>query len=103
MDKLKLDLAGLEVQSFATGGNANRSGTVRAHDSVGPTQIDCPTVEGCTTGIGEYTCEAGCYVGSGQPDTCVNSCDCYSAGCGGSDGCMPNHVTLTYYASMCPR
>lgn len=92
MDKMRLRFDELQVQSFATGGDASGRGTVRAHDA--PTdKEECPTA-----------CQAWdtCW------DTCGNSCGCASANCTGdcasadcSDTCYWGCYTVIGMISIC--
>ncbi|HEX6037679.1 hypothetical protein [Longimicrobium sp.] len=73
MNKLKLDLDQLTVESFDTDASGiARRGTVRAHSHLcGPSDV-------CTPTWGELTCG----------DTCDNTCNTCGAscGCGGGSG-----------------
>jgi hypothetical protein len=77
MEKVRLILDDLQVQSFvATEPEAERSGTVRAHDA--PTDaVECPTRDPAWDTCWD-TCAGSCGCGSGGPsgDCTV---DCYSA------------------------
>ena len=98
MEKIRLSLDELTVQSFATtaGARAER-GTVRGHDL--PTdQVECPTAD-----PNWNTCWATCG------DTCGDSCG-GSCGCGGpSDWCTYDcgsdwcswDCSWTWYISWC--
>jgi hypothetical protein len=96
MQRLKLDLDTLEVQSFATTGpSAGPGGTVHGQmvavtddpetcaGSIGCYSLGCATY-GCAT-AGENTCVASCY--GSACDSCHGSCnfDCPSDGCVGND------------------
>lgn len=60
MGKLRLDIDALEVQSFGTGAEEERKGTVRAHSDFNTAQYQCPDAsyactethywEGCPSG-----------------------------------------------------
>lgn len=96
MEKIRLTLDDLTVQSFATvEGGANASGTVHGQENTN--DINCYT--GDPNG---FTCaDYGCAWGSGYANTCDGSCDCLSAACGGSDGCPSGGYCNSFYASGC--
>ena len=82
MDKVRLSLDDLQVQSFATTElDANGRGTVRAHDA--PTdEVECPTADPAWN-----TCWGTC--GDSCGDSCGNSCNscyCESYACSGTCG-----------------
>ena len=64
MGKLTLKIDDLKVDSFQTGGEHRRSGTVRGHDTV--------ETEWCT-GYPECVSRQGCQT---PRDTCYGSCGC---------------------------
>jgi hypothetical protein len=69
MNKLKLDLDQLTVESFDTDASGiARRGTVRAHSHL------------CAPTIADLTCLNTC-------DTCDNTCGSCGASCGGTCGC----------------
>ena len=76
MDKVRLALDELEVQSFATtSASPDRKGTVHGH---APTdQWECPTLDQNWDTCG-WTCWSQC-------GSCNDSCDCYSGMCTGSE------------------
>ena len=92
MEKVRLTLDALEVQSFTTStGAAAQRGTVRGHDL--PTdQVECPTADPAWN-----TCW----------DTCADTCGCGgsggdSTGCGGfSDWACTGNCSTTWYVSLC--
>lgn len=108
MRKMRLDVEGLQVESFVTGSEDGR-GTVRAHDSyagveepvsqIGCTEDNC--IEGktfdCTLGctINRNTCLSACEATYGQAQntcyyTCVSTCEetCgWKQTCGYGSGC----------------
>lgn len=99
MEKMRLTLDELEVQSFATAANrAGAAGTVHAHAD---TVAECPTGDANVATCVEY----GCVWASGEANSCDGgSCACLSAGCGGSDGCPSgSYCWGTWYGSgkMC--
>jgi hypothetical protein len=83
MEKVRLTLDELTVQSFTTTtAQTKRLGTVHAHDA--PTdQVECPTAD-----VNWNTCWDSCAdtncCGGGSGWSCDGSCDCYSGACGGS-------------------
>ena len=81
MEKVRLTLDELEVQSFTTtGAGAGRRGTVRGNDeSTDP--VACPTADPAWNTCWDSCADTNCC-GSGD---CSNSCDCYSGGCGGAE------------------
>jgi hypothetical protein len=81
MNKLKLDLDQLTVESFDTDASGiARRGTVRAHSVFcGPTEVCIPTQ-------GELTCGNTCETCNGTcPDTCAASC---GGGCTAGNTCF---------------
>ena len=91
MEKVRLTLDELQVQSFATtDGPADARGTVRAHDA--PTdQLECPTAcpewDTCWNTCGE-SCGGSCA-----------SCDCASAECSADTcfwGCYTNRGMISF-------
>lgn len=95
MDKVRLTIDELEVQSFATSNaDAARRGTVRAHDA--PTdQLECPTAcpnwDTCWNTCGD-TCGGSC---GGSCDSCY----CETAAC--SDTCGWGCYTAPGMISIC--
>jgi hypothetical protein len=101
MDKVRLDLDQLQVQSFTTtGGSTEHRGTVHANDQC--------TCQCCPTDPALNTCAATC------PDTCWASCggtcdcgsgDCGSACCGSGDcgswDCGGSWSGCSFLASQC--
>jgi len=82
MEKVRLTVDELHVQSFATTdrGVAQR-GTVRAHDA--PTdQVECPTAD-----VNWATCKYTCGCGGGNTDDCTVICE--------SDACSNQDCTYT--------
>jgi hypothetical protein len=120
MERLKLDLDSLEVQSFeTTAGPENRRGTV--HGQMVPIDSDayafaatgcgdCGTGSGSgsatATCAGYYTCDASC---NGTCNTCNASCGgTCDANCGsgsGDSGGSGNDTSYgyTFLVSCCPR
>ena len=96
MDKVRLTLEELQVQSFATtSGPADGRGTVRAHD--------WPTDErGCPTGNPAWdSCGDTCWETCG--DSCggsCNTCNCESADCS-ADTCFWGCYTDIGMISIC--
>lgn len=95
MDKVRLTIDELQVQSFATTDrDANGRGTVRAHDA--PTdEVECPTVDPVWN-----TCWGSC--GDSCGGTCGGSCDscnCDTAYC--SDTCGWGCYTRPGMISVC--
>lgn len=92
MEKMRLSLDALEVQSFATARAGEARGTVRGHDA--PTDcVECPTAN-----ANWNTCWA----------TCADSCNCGSGSgpdtqdCGGySDWACTGNCSTTWYVSLC--
>jgi len=84
MEKTRLSLDELEVQSFATIGAPDaRRGTVRAHDA--PTdEVECPTA---------YFEWDTCW------NSCAGSCDC-TVDCGGSRWCSWD-CAVTFHVTHC--
>jgi len=72
--KLKLEVEDLQVESFTTGGEQERSGTVHAHNHTWGAHTGCAN-----------TCVNTCWLTC--PATCQVSCDgadtCYQETCGG--------------------
>lgn len=112
MQRLKLDLDHLQVQSFATTGPAaDASGTVHGHmvavtddpetcvGSIGCYSLGCPSYT-CLTGCND-TCYASC--GGTCDATCGGSCDgtCGSGDTGGSGN--DTSYGYTFLVSCCPR
>lgn len=63
MNKLKLDLNELRVETFVTDSNNSVDGTVRAFDSTAPVD-GCPdngTGPACVDNTGRHTCAWSCY------------------------------------------
>ncbi|HEX6371938.1 MAG TPA: hypothetical protein VF006_23645 [Longimicrobium sp.] len=75
MNKLKLSLESLAVESFDTTKPETNKGTVFGEQCTCYTQCTCP---GCPTCANYNTCDATC------PATCVNTCD--DPSCAGSCG-----------------
>jgi hypothetical protein len=92
MNKLKLSLESLTVESFDTTVAEKAKGTVFGEQCTCPTQCTCP---GCPT------CDATC------PNTCVNTCDDLScagscdASCNGTCGAFT--CANTCYETCRPR
>ena len=88
MNKLRLQLEDIAVESFATHEAVPRRGTVAANATTGNQIIcDCPTngyENTCRTCSCEGTCDASC---DGTCNTCAG---CGSASCGGTcdDSCF---------------
>jgi hypothetical protein len=81
MGKLTLKIENLNVDSFDTGGDHARIGTVRGHDTV--------ETEWCT-GYGDPACNVskrGCQTPN---NTCYGTCGC-------SEGCTQNCQTQAPY------
>jgi hypothetical protein len=84
MDKVRLTLDELQVQSFATTAvDADGRGTVRAHDA--PTDpVECPTADPlwdtCWNTCGE-SCGGSCASCNCESDACSDTCGwgCYTA------------------------
>ena len=95
MDKVRLTLDDLQVQSFATtDANAGARGTVRAHDW--PTdERGCPTANPAWDTCGE-TCWETC--GDSCGGSC-NTCNCETAAC--SDTCYWGCYTDLGMISVC--
>lgn len=94
MEKMRLQLDELAVQSFATTPqDSTPRGTVHGNQESGA----------CTVEYWGYTCWEGCQWESGAQNSCDNnSCACPSADCGGSDGCGPTTTLgVTYLVSCC--
>ena len=75
MEKMRLTLDELEVQSFATtSGTGRQRGTVRGHDS--PTdQVECPTADiNWNTCVESCPDSCGCGGGGGPSDFCTYDC-----------------------------
>lgn len=92
MEKTRLTLDELQVQSFVTTGmEAEGRGTVRAHDA--PTDpVECPTVDPNWDSCW-YTCGDSCG------GTC-GSCACESADCS-VDTCFWGCYTMRGWISIC--
>ena len=86
MNKLKLNLDELSVESFDTTRNEKATGTVFGEQCTCYTQCTCP---GCPT------CDATC------PATCAYTCD--DASCGGSCDCTYDYTCegCTQYDATC--
>jgi hypothetical protein len=83
MDKIRLDVDELRVQSFATAEGDAKRGTVHAHDA--PTdQVECPTCNAAWD-----TCWDTCA------GSCGGSCDCGSGDC--SNNCATYDCSGTCY------
>lgn len=99
MEKLRLTLDDLGVQSFATSsGLAANGGTVRGQEA---TEATCAGQATCAY----FTCDT-LYVACASAQCQVSydgdaSCYCLSAGCGGSDGCPSGGYCNSFYASGC--
>ncbi|HSU15377.1 hypothetical protein [Longimicrobium sp.] len=97
MEKKRLTLDELEVQSFSTTrAAAGQRGTVRGHDA--PTdQVECPTAD-----VNWNTCWGSCGCGSGgNTDDCTVICEsdaCSAMDC--SFGC-PWETRGSWYATYC--
>jgi hypothetical protein len=77
MNKLKLNLDELSVESFDTTRAEKEKGTVFGEQCTCYTQCTCP---GCPTCANYNTCNATCGA------TCANTCDdATCVGCGGTD------------------
>lgn len=65
MEKRKLSLDMLQVESFATDAQGDGRGTVEGHQISEP--FVCYTNEfcGCNDGVSNISCRATCYAGSG--------------------------------------
>jgi hypothetical protein len=92
MEKVRLTLDELHVQSFATtGAETAGRGTVRAHDA--PTDaVECPTADPVWD-----TCWGSC--GDTCGGSCGGTCDCDSAYC--SDTCYWGCYTMRGMISVC--
>jgi hypothetical protein len=87
MEKVRLSLDDLHVQSFATtGAGAAPRGTVRGHDSV-TDPVNCPTADPAWDTCWE-SCYGSCWSCQGS---CDGSCDCYSGACGGSESFLASN------------
>jgi hypothetical protein len=85
MNKLKLDLDQLTVESFNTDASGiARRGTVRAHS-----EFFCLPTHLCAPTYGEFTCG----------DTCDNTCHTCGASCGG--GCGSGYSCYGSCAETC--
>ena len=78
MQKLKLNLDALAVESFnTTGGGAEPRGTVQAHRPIETQGPECESIDICTN----WYCEPGTAVS--ECGTCATNCgSCYDATCG---------------------
>lgn len=91
MEKTRLTVDDLEVQSFATTTPvAGQRGTVRGHDA--PTdEVECPTAD-----VNWETCRVSCGGGCGNSDDCTVICQ--------SDACSALDCTFGgggWYWSRC--
>jgi hypothetical protein len=89
MEKRKLSVEELQVESFATAETFEERGTVEGHQMSEP--YVCHTYEFCTCndGISDRSCIATCYNGSGcgtNPSGGVFTCD-PRASCNPDDTC----------------
>ena len=79
MRKLKLELDNLEVESFETGDEARRSGTVRGHDDDDDVETEwCTGYPDC--GVSRRGCQSphySCYPSCG----CTQTCDTVAPEC----------------------
>ena len=99
MEKTRLSLDDLEVQSFATTApTGQQRGTVRGHDA--PTdQVECPTADGNWNTCWD-SCADSCGCGGGSGNSCENNCE--STGCGGfSDWACTVTCYVTWSISVC--
>jgi hypothetical protein len=91
MEKTRLSLDDLEIQSFATTTPpAGRRGTVRGHDDAPTDEVECPTVN-----AGWDTCWDTCRYGCGQEGNtgdCTVICE--------TDACG-NWSRGSWYATYC--
>jgi hypothetical protein len=85
MNKLKLNLDQLAVESFDTSRPAKAKGTVFGEQCTCWTQCTCP---GCPTCENYATCDATC------PNTCAYTCD--DASCAGSCNCGSANCESNY-------
>jgi hypothetical protein len=87
MEKVRLSLDELRVQSFTTtGGPAENRGTVRGHDSA-TDPVNCPTADPAWD-----TCWESCWGSCGScHQSCDGSCDCWSGACGGSESFLASN------------
>ncbi|HEX8243733.1 MAG TPA: hypothetical protein VF541_09565 [Longimicrobium sp.] len=95
MEKTRLSLDDLSVQSFATTSAPGEiRGTVRGHDA--PTdQVECPTANAAWD-----TCWESCACGGGSGNSCDNNCD--STDCGGySDWACTVTCHVSWTVSYC--
>jgi hypothetical protein len=92
MDKVRLSLDELQIQSFSTtDGDAGKRGTIRAHDA--PTdEVECATAEPAWNTCWN-TCQDSCY------GTCA-SCDCPSGECS-AETCFWGCHTVVGLISIC--
>lgn len=82
MEKVRLSLDELQVQSFATtGSRMEQRGTVHANDSVPTDPVNCPTLDPAWDTCWE-SCWGSCWSCN---QSCDGSCDCWSGACGGSE------------------
>ncbi|HEX2206863.1 MAG TPA: hypothetical protein VHG93_04220 [Longimicrobium sp.] len=82
MNKLKLHLEALTVESFDTSATEKAKGTVFGEQCTCYTQCTCP---GCPTCANYNTCDNTCN--NTCPGTCAYTCDDYTCayGCGGTN------------------
>jgi hypothetical protein len=112
MEKLRLHLDDLAVQSFATAIHPGGTGTV--HGRINTAALDCYGTYDCgtydtgceNTGSGLNTCAGSCP-GLCASDRCgggsgfdASAC-CLSAGCGGSGNCPTGGYCNSFYVSGC--
>lgn len=95
MEKVRLSLDDLQVQSFSTlGQGILRGGTVRAHDA--PTDlVECPTDAADCWNTNSQSCIESCRYSCGCNGTDPGdwSVDCWSDACYTDDGrCSTNYV-----------
>ena len=84
MQKVRLTLDELAVQSFATtGGVARGRGTVNGRDSTDP--VACPTYDNAWDTCWDSCNAATCGI------SCGGTCDCYSGACGGSESFLASN------------
>lgn len=96
MEKIRLDLSELEVQSFSTTPVPDGRGTVHGLADTEYAQ--------CVTGDPNYfSCvEYGCVWESGNNQSCEETCNCYSTQCEPTQGCDGRRTRgMTFLASCC--